>query len=273
MSKGRRIRVLHVLFSLDPGGMENGVVNVANRLPEEEFDVWFCCLEKGGAFVERLKHPENVVVLNRTKPGFSKRTVLELMWTVLRLQPDVVHSHNMGPLTYAVCGTLFGLLKPVLQGEHGVFQGDQREPHRIKARGRLYRACRKIQAVSEGLRQFLIEQGYDGSKIVSIINGVDTDRFQPVDRAKVRAELGLATEGPWMGIVGRFDINKRHLLLIDAFNAVAKEFTTARLLILGTRAMSGKISTTPCRPVPSRIGFISRAFNRIPCLTTSPLTS
>jgi glycosyltransferase involved in cell wall biosynthesis len=235
MSKGRRIRVLHVLFSLDPGGMENGVVNVANRLPEEEFDVWFCCLEKGGAFVERLKHPENVVVLNRTKPGFSKRTVLELMWTVLRLQPDVVHSHNMGPLTYAVCGTLFGLLKPVLQGEHGVFQGDQREPHRIKARGRLYRACRKIQAVSEGLRQFLIEQGYDGSKIVSIINGVDTDRFQPVDRAKVRAGLGLATEGPWMGIVGRFDINKRHLLLIDAFNAVAKEFPTARLLILGDK--------------------------------------
>lgn len=235
MSPRRRIRVMHVVFSLDPGGMENGVVNVANRLPEDEFDVYFCCLEKGGAFVERLRHPENVVVLNRNKPGFSKRTVWDVMRTVRRLRPDVVHSHNIGPLTYAVFGTLGGLLAPVLQGEHGVFQGELCEPHRIRARGRLYRCCRKVQAVCEGLRQYLIEQGYDGSKIVSIVNGVDTDKFQPVDRARVRAELGLAADGVWMGIVGRFDVNKRHLLLIESFNAIAGEFPAARLLILGDK--------------------------------------
>jgi glycosyltransferase involved in cell wall biosynthesis len=235
MSQRRRIRVMHVVFSLEPGGMENGVVNVANRLPEEEFDVHFCCLERGGAFVERLRHPENVVVLNRTQPGFSKRAVFDVMRTVLRLRPDVVHSHNIGPLTYAVCGTLFGLLAPVLQGEHGVFQGHLCEPRRIRARGRLYRGCRKIQTVSEGLRQYLIQQGYPGSKIFPIINGVDVDRFRPADRRRVRAGLGLEPDGLWMGIVGRFDANKRHLLLIRAFGAVAAEFPTARLLILGDR--------------------------------------
>lgn len=262
MSRRRRIRVMHVVFSLEPGGMENGVVNVANRLPEEEFDMHFCCLERGGAFVERLRHPENVVVLNRKTPGFSKRAVFDVMRTVLRLRPDVVHSHNIGPLTYAVCGTLFGLLAPVLQGEHGVFQGHLCEPKRIRARGRLYRGCRKIQTVSEGLRQYLIEQGYDGSKIVSIINGVDTDRFQPTDRKRVRADLGLVPDGPWMGIVGRFDVNKRHLLLIESFNAIASEFPTARLLILGDKGnerenIHAAVAASPFRDRIHLAGFQS----------------
>jgi glycosyltransferase involved in cell wall biosynthesis len=233
-AKGK-IRVLHIVFSLEPGGMENGIVNVANRLPEDEFDVWFCCLERGGAFVERLNHPGNIVVLNKTKPGFSLRTVWGVFRTILKLRPQLVHTHNIGPLIYGVYGSLMGCLRPVLQGEHGVFQGDLVMPWRVRQRGRLYDRCRKIQAVSDGLRDYLIGQGYDGSKIVSIVNGVDTDRFKPVDRAAVRRELGLSPEGPWMGIVGRFDVNKKHLLLIEAFNRIAVEMPTARLLILGDK--------------------------------------
>ena len=55
-----RIKILHVVFSLEPGGMENGLVNVAKGLNREEFEVHVCCLNKGGAFVERLPQPENV---------------------------------------------------------------------------------------------------------------------------------------------------------------------------------------------------------------------
>ena len=235
MSVNGKIRVMHIVFSLDPGGMENGVVNVANRLPDDEFDVSFCCLEKGGAFVERLNHPENVFALHKTKPGFSFRTVWKVFRTVSRIKPHVVHTHNMGPLTYGVYGTLMGRLRPILHGEHGMFQGDQATRPRIEQRGKLYRHCRKVQAVSEGLREYLIGHGYDGSQIVSIVNGVDTARFQPVDKVKVRSELGLPTEGPWMGIVGRFDVNKKHRLLIEAFNRVSTEFPTAQLLILGDK--------------------------------------
>ena len=153
----RRLRILHVVFSLEPGGMENGIVNVARRLPADEFEVHVCCLERGGAFVERLPHPENVVVLGKP-PGFSPRAALGVARHAARIGAHVLHPHNLGPLTYAALGSGFGLWKPVLQGEHGVFQGDQASPARLRQRQRLYRACRKVHTVSESLRRYLIER-------------------------------------------------------------------------------------------------------------------
>lgn len=235
MKPKRRLRVLHVMFSLEPGGMENGVVNVANHLPEDEFEIHFACIETGGAFVDRLRHPENVAVLGKDQPGFSKRAAWGVMKTILKVRPDVVHSHNLGPLTYSVCGTLWGKWVPLLQGEHGVFQGEQASEWRVRRRGKMYGACHTIQAVGDGLKDYLIGLGYDPSKIVSIVNGVDTERFSPTDPVVVREKLGLAPDGFWMGIVGRFDPNKKHLLLLESFEKVAETNPAARLLILGDK--------------------------------------
>ncbi|MGB0578599.1 MAG: glycosyltransferase family 4 protein [Limisphaerales bacterium] len=266
MSAKKKIRIMHVVFSLDPGGMENGVVNVANRLPEDEFEVYFCCLEKGGAFVERLNHPENVIVLDRNKPGFSYRTTLRVMWAVFKLWPDIVHTHNIGPMTYGVYGTLFGRLRPVLQGEHGVFQDDLEQPHRLAQRKRQYNRCHTIHTVCESLKDYIVDLGFDGSKIVSVRNGVDTDRFQPTDRQAVRKELGLPPDGPWMGIVGRFDVNKKHLLLIKAFNVIAKEYPTAQLLVLGDKGNEKENihAAAKASPVADRIHLVGFQSNPLP---------
>ncbi len=230
----RKLKILHVVFSLEPGGMENGIVNVARRLPADEFEVHVCCLERGGAFVERLPHPENVVVLDKP-PGFSMRAVLGVARHAQRIGADLLHPHNLGPLTYAALGSGWGFWKPVLQGEHGVFQGDQGSPARLRQRQRLYQACRKVHTVSESLRRYLIEHGFPAEKITAILNGVDTERFQPVDKAAVRAQLGLPAQGQFIGIVGRFDPNKKHLLLIEAFNRVAAQLPGARLVIVGDK--------------------------------------
>ena len=246
--------------------MENGVVNVANHLSDDEFDVHFCCIETGGAFVDRLKHPENVTVLGKDRPGFSKRVVWGLMKTIFRVRPDVVHSHNLGPLTYSVCGTLWGHWAPLLQGEHGVFQGEQGSERRVRRRGKMYGACHTIQAVGDGLRDYLVGLGYDASKIVSIVNGVDTDRFSPVDRIEIRKELGMAPDGFWMGIVGRFDPNKKHLLLLEAFERVAAIDPSVHLLILGDKGGEKEriYAAVEASPVRNRINLAGFQQNPLP---------
>ncbi len=261
----RPLRILHVVFSLEPGGMENGIVNVARRLPPEEFEVHVCCLERGGAFVERLPKPENVVVLGKL-PGFSLRVALGVARHAARVGADVLHPHNLGPLTYAVLGSGFGLWKPVLQGEHGVFQGDQGSSARLRQRQRLYRCCRKVHTVSESLRRYLIEHGFPAEKISAIINGVDTERFQPVDKARVRTQLGLPAAGQFIGIVGRFDPNKKHLVLIEAFNRLAARLAGARLVIVGDKgAEKEKIhAAVAASPVRERIHLAGFQANPTP---------
>ena len=245
--------------------MENGIVNVARRLPPDEFEVHVCCLERGGAFVERLPRPENVVVLGKA-PGFSPRAVLGLARHAARVGADVLHPHNLGPLTYAALASGLGLWKPVLQGEHGVFQGDQGSPARLRQRQRLYRCCRRVHTVSESLRRYLIEQGFPAQKISAIINGVDTDRFQPVDKTLVRTQLGLPADGQFVGIVGRFDPNKKHLLLIEAFNEMATRLPGARLVIVGDKgAEKEKIqAAVQASPVRERIRLAGFQANPTP---------
>src|SRR6188472_3490772 len=114
-----RKKILHVVLSLEPGGMENGLVNVASRLCSEEFEVHVCCLERGGDFIQRLPNPAHVSVLKKPS-GFSFRTVAALAKVISEVRPTLVHSHNLGPLIYSSLATGFGLSRPILQGEHGL---------------------------------------------------------------------------------------------------------------------------------------------------------
>jgi len=228
----RPIKILHVVFSLEPGGMENGVVNMAKALPPEEFDIHVCCLERAGAFVARLPEPKKVYVLDK-KDGFTFSVVLQLAKVIAKIRPDVVHSHNLGPLTYSGLATGFGLTRPVLQGEHSLLREDECTPRRVRHRKIFYGGCRKVHAVSEGLREQLLNLGLPAHKIVTLHNGVDSQRFVPGLRSVARQQLGLPENGFFFGVVGRFGPFKRHALCIGAFNRLAGQNRALHLLIVG----------------------------------------
>ena len=59
-----------------------------------------------------------------------------------------------------------------------------------------------VAAVSEALRDRLIELGVPGSRIEVLRNGVDLDLFAPRDRQAAREELGLNPGGPILASVG-----------------------------------------------------------------------
>lgn len=226
------MKILHVVHSLEPGGMENGLVNVARALTPRGFEFQVACLERRGAFAERLPSPEHVFVLGKAA-GFSLPALRNLSSTISRLRPDVVHSHNLGPLIYSGLATLGGTRVPLLQGEHSLLTNEELQPRRLRQRRWLYRACRAVHTVSEGMRTELIAHGFAAGKITAITNGVDTNHFAPSDRASARAALGLPADALCLGIVGRFGPFKQHLTLIDAFEAIAAQFPSAHLIIAG----------------------------------------
>lgn len=228
-----RLRILHVVFSLDPGGMENGVVNVAGRLDPEVFEVHVSCLERSGAFAERLPEPANVHALGKARPGFSWKTVGDLGRVIGRVRPHLLHSHNFGPLVYSSLATWGGWRTPILQGEHGQLTGEFATPRRLRQRRLLYRCCRKVHTVSEGLRDHLISHGLPKDKMVAVVNGVDLDRFHPRQKEAVRRELGWPEDGIWLGMVGRLCRNKRHAVLFEAFERLAERHPRLRLVIVG----------------------------------------
>ena len=227
------MKILHVVNSLDPGGMENGVVNMAQVLESRDFEMHIACLERRGAFTDRLPHPERVEVLGKTG-GFSPGAALRLARAIRRLRPDVVHSHNLGALIYTALATGGGRLATVIHGEHSQLTPEELTPRRLRQRHSLYRSCRAIHTVAHPMREELLVLGFPAEKITVIPNGVDTARFAPGDRTAARRGLSLPADALCLGIVGRFGPFKRHAVLLDAFDTIAPRFPAAHLVIAGT---------------------------------------
>jgi len=223
------LRILHVVFSLDAGGMENGVVNVSAALSRAGFDIHACCLARGGRFVERFPDPAHVRVLGK-REGFSPGTVAALAGHIRRLSPDVIHTHNFGPLIYAVLAAPCG---PILHGEHAELTASELAPQRRLIRRLLYGRARRVHTVSESLRESLVRQGFPAGKIEVVVNGVDTMRFEPGPREEARRATGLPLDATILGLVGRFGPYKRHAELIEAFEHLAPARAGLALLFVG----------------------------------------
>ena len=222
-------RILHIVFSLDAGGMENGVVNISNALSPEEFEIHACCLARGGEFVRRFPNPERVHILGK-KEGFSLSTVAALSRHIRKVSPDIIHTHNLGPLIYTA---LAGPSAPILHGEHAELAPSELAPHRLLMRRLLYRRVRRVHTVSNSLRDSLVRHGLPAGRIEVVPNGVDTSRFQPGSRDEARRETGLPMDATVLGLVGRFGPFKRHAELIEAFEQVADAHPKLALLFVG----------------------------------------
>jgi glycosyltransferase involved in cell wall biosynthesis len=230
------LKILHVVDSMGGGGMENGVVNIARNLPREIFDVHVCCLRRGGVFSERLPAPEKLHVLNKT-PGFSFSCIRMLRQRILQIKPDIIHTHNLGPLIYTSFASFFGRSWPIVHGEHAELTPDELAIRRKVARKLMYRGCRRVHTVSNQLRNHFIELGFTRNNICTILNGVDTNTFiPPPDKEKAKQHFaipGLSPDDFIIGSVGRFGTFKRHTLLVSAFDKLASLHKNVILILAG----------------------------------------
>lgn len=250
------VRVLHVLDSLAPGGLENGVVNIAQRLDGHGFEIHAACLRFRGDFAERMPNPDKVVVMGKTS-GVSFKAVKRLRQLMHETGADLLHSHNLGTLIYAILATLGGLTHPIVHGEHGQVQKHDLTRKRLLQRKLLLPLCRRVHVVSSSVRENLKELGLDKAGAIQVTpNGVDSDRFSPpASAAAARVALGFAPEDQIVGIVGRLVALKRHQLLFDAFSQIAPAFPRLHLLVVGDGGAEREslIETMKQHPLAARI--------------------
>ena len=255
-------RIVHVVDSLDAGGMENGIVNVASRLAARGYDFHVICLNRRGRFAERMPIPEQVVSLGK-QPGFSAGFANTVRLELERLGPGIVHTHNLGPLIYAGITGYGGRFGSLVHGEHAELDTSERAWRRLLLRKLLYTRCQAVHAVSESLKRDILAVGLRHRRLIAIPNGVDTERFRPAAcRATLRRELGLPqpSEGFVIGMVGRFGAYKRQELLVQAFDLVAARHAKAWLTLVGdggprAAAVRDRVAASPYRDRIVLAGF------------------
>ena len=110
--------IAHVIFRLDVGGLENGVVNLVNNIPESRYRQVIICLQEFTDFRKRLTSPNVRVIALHKKQGKDPGIYFRL-WKIFReLRPDIVHTRNLGTIDAVFPAAVAGVRHHV-HGEHG----------------------------------------------------------------------------------------------------------------------------------------------------------
>ena len=216
----RRPLIAHVVFRFDVGGLENGVVNLMNRLPGERFRHAVISLTDVTDFRARVARDDVRYFSLHKAPGHGVRLYPRLYRLFRELGPDIVHTRNIAALEASVpawCARV-----PVrIHGEHGRDVGD------LDGSNRRYRLIRRAHrpfvthyvALSGDLERYLLDAiGVPRTRVMRIINGVDVERFTP--SAGHRVPDGFPFADPALcciGTVGRLQPVKNQTLLASAF--------------------------------------------------------
>ena len=229
------IKIMHVIHSLDIGGLENGVVNLINKMDRDKFAHAICCITNSGRNAEKL-NKKDVSIFEMKKGERSELLLpLRLTWLFKRTQIDIVHTRGWGAIDGIIGAKLAGI-PIVVHGEHGrdMIDSDGSNKKRNFIRKLLSCFVASYITVSNDLHEWLITSvGVNEKKVKTIYNGVDTIKFNPDNKFLVREKYGYSSEDIIIGTVGRLAPIKDQQLLIKAFAQLNKKYHNITLLIIG----------------------------------------
>lgn len=203
------------------GGLENGVVNLINRMPVEHWRHAVVSLtDIDAGFAARIQRPDVQLLALHKPPGQGVWQFAKLYRFFRALQPAIVHTRNLGALEAQVPAWAAGVPGRV-HGEHGrdVDDVDGTNRRHILMR-RLYR--RFVQqhiALGGELAAYLHDPiGVPESQLTAIYNGVDHQRFSPAAKRQRIPGCPFTEPGLWLvGTVGRMQTVKAQPVLAHAF--------------------------------------------------------
>lgn len=233
--------IAHIIYQLGVGGLENGLVNLINHLPQDRYRHVIICLKGYTDFSKRIKRSDVKVFDLNKQDGLNFSWYVSLYRLLRQLKPDIVHTRNFSTLEGQIVAT-FARINARVHGEHG------RDISDLEGKNRKYNLLRKairplihcFITVSKDLEKWLINTiKVEPDHIKQIYNGVDNVRFSPKSVINsIEIPTNFITDNTFViGSVGRMAKVKDYLSLVHAFLLLIKQTPQAkdylRLLIVG----------------------------------------
>lgn len=214
--------MLHIVYRFDIGGLENGVVNLINHMPEGAYRHAVLALtEAPESFSRRIRRADVPVIALHKPPGHGIWLYPKLYKLFRELRPAVVHTRNLAALE-AVVPAWAARVPGRVHSEHGLEGRDLAagaSPYdRVR---RLYRPfVSQYIALSSDLARYLSSGvGVKGDRLAQIYNGVDSEKFTPAPEGPAPIlDCPFSPSAHWLvGTVGRMHEVKDQPTLARAF--------------------------------------------------------
>ena len=169
------VRVVHVTFGLEVGGQEKLLVEMARHADRGRFDLTFVSLGDRGALAGELESCEASVIAMGQPSGLRPSLVYRLTRLFRHLHPDVVHTHDHRALFYAGPAAWAARVPLVINTRHG--RNCHFTPRQVAVGRHLARLVDRYVCVSDDVQTQCVAEGIAPSRLLTILNGIDAERF------------------------------------------------------------------------------------------------
>lgn len=226
------MRILLLISSLEHGGAERQVVQLANRLDPKRFEVALCSLSDRNALGCDLRERDRRLFVIPKRWRYDVTAAFRVAELMRRLRTQLVHAFLFDAEIVARLAGRMARVPVIVGSERNT---DYRRPLLQRSCLRLTQGiCDLTVANSRAGRRFAVYSlGVDENRVEVVHNGVDVDRFCPGDGSAVRAALNIAPDEKVVGMVASFKPQKNHPMFLRVVQQVLKNNPRTRFLCVG----------------------------------------
>lgn len=229
---------LIIISDLEFGGAQRQVIELVNHMDPCDFRMYVCSLSAYVPLADLLIDRDSRFSVIERRSRFDLSVVFRLARLFRELKADIVHSYLFDA---TIAARLAGRLarRPVVIGS------ERNTDYAFKkielAAFKLTRWCNDITIANSNAGAIFNSRmlGPPISRYRVVHNGVDVERFKPLDGCRIRNELGLADTQPVVGMFASFKPQKNHPLLLKAARHVVKRIPDVRFLFVGDELYKG----------------------------------
>lgn len=242
MTERTKIRVLQVVPNMQAGGLENGIMNFYRNFNRDNVQYDFVVHYSEPKFYdEEIKKLGGHIYYLSFREDKNIVKYLRDLYTIYKSKKyQIVHS-QMASLAFLHLGMAYICNIPIrIVHSHNSSTGND-------IKGRIKSFLLKFApifanhyfACSNSAGKYLFKK----KNFLVINNATSLNRFyfSSEKRAKIRQEFQINSDTLVIGHIGRFNIQKNHLFLLDVFFEVLKKQKNAVLILLGDGELQSEI--------------------------------
>ena len=257
-----RIKVLHIITSLDADGAQNMLLKLCQHVSSDQFEFKILNMRGPTDFCEKfdglgieIEH----LGMRRMIPSLS--AVRKIAACIDSFQPDLIQGWMYHGNLAAIAGRLLAARKPPVLWN--IRKATNLEDYKLMTRltirlGALCSAsAAKVIYCGESIAEQHRKLGFSSGNMTIIPNGFDADRFVPSDESKrvLRKARGMAADAPVVGMTARYHPHKDHPNFLR-MAAIVKASVPGVQFVLAGRGLDD--NNSEIRSLAAELGVLGR---------------